>query len=85
MIIDETFDDLVTLLVLSSRKQMIGLRRYQLRSNPEKFEEVDNNVGTRWEREPESPEYEGGPPSPYFHICIHVTRDSLSYMYNVFG
>ncbi len=63
---------------------MIVLRRYQLRSIPEKFEEVDNNVGTRWEREPEPPENEGGPPSPYFHICIHVTRDSLSYMYNVF-
>lgn len=45
-------------LVLESRKQMIGLRRYQLRSNPEKFEEVDNNVGTRSEREPESPENE---------------------------
>lgn len=50
---------LVTLfLVLKYRKQMIGLRRYQLRSNPEKFEEVDINVGTRWEREPESPENE---------------------------
>jgi hypothetical protein len=50
---------LVTLfLILKSRKQMIGLRRHRLRSNPEEFEEVDNNVGTRWEREPESPENE---------------------------
>ena len=52
---------LVTLfLVLKSRKQMIGLRRYQLRSNSEEFEEVDSNVGTRGERkrERESPEIE---------------------------
>lgn len=58
MIVDETFDDSGYPVLGSEVQEADDRRRYQLRSNQEKFKEVDNSMGTRWERERESPDNE---------------------------